>query len=174
MSPQPQFIIDDAPTVAWPVIVRMPADGGHAYWQFTGTFRVYAEEDYERLIPSTPKDTEGQPIERRRLEVLEENAQALPSFLVGWEGVTDRAGHALPIAELPRLIRASPYGLPLSAGLWKAVMEIRSGLPPAIPPELAASAATPAAPEEVTALGNSAPPPAAGSSSAAGPAAPTN
>jgi hypothetical protein len=152
-----KFILDPAPTVAWPVTVALPADGGAlADWQFTGVFRVYSEADYERLLPRPPVADDGRPVERTRAQVLAENAAALPQFLVGWLDVVHPDGTPVPIAALPDIVTGHPCGLPLSAGLWRAVMEIRYGVAPA--------KGQGAAPEAVSTAGNSAPPPAAGSS----------
>lgn len=162
----PKFILDPAPTVAWPVVVSLPADGGVLTdWRFTGVFRVYSEVDYERLLPKPALDAEGKLVERTRAQVLAENAASLPSHLVGWLDVVGPDDKAVPIAELPRVLTETPYGMPLSVGLWRAVMEIRYGVPP--------QGAAPAADEQVTTLGNSAPPPAAGPRSGET-AAPTN
>ena len=154
----PAFVLDPNPTVRWPVTVRIPADGGQlATFRFEARVRVYAEDDYERLLPRPPLGEDGKAEPRSARAVLAENAAALPAHIVDWFGVLDADGRAVPIDALPEQLAYGPYGMALSQGLWRAVNEVRYGLTPS-------GGAT---------LGNCVPSPATGSATAT-PAAPTN
>lgn len=142
-TPKP-FVVDAAPTVRWPVSLKLPVDGGFADFQFHALLRVYSEEDYERLLPANPvEDTEKATLLK---DVLAANARLLPPFVVGWDEVLGADGLPLPVSALPGLI-TGPYGKALSIGLYRAIGEVRYGLEP----DTGATA------------GNSAPLPAAGS-----------
>lgn len=137
------FVIDPQPKVRWPVRVSLPADGGHADFLFHADIRVFAEDDYDALLPARPADVDGRPLK----DILAQNAELLPKFVAGWDGVTHPDGSAVPVSELPTLL-IGPYGRPLSVGLFRAIGEVRYGLDP----DLGGASE-----------GNSAPPSAAGS-----------
>ncbi len=131
-SPAPAFILDQNPTVRWPVTVRIPADGGQlATYRFEARIRVYSEDDYERLLPKQALTEDGKPAQRSTKEVLAENAATLPSFIADWSGVLDAERRPLPIEALREQLLHGPYGMTLSQGLWRAVHEVRYGLEPA-------------------------------------------
>ncbi|MDR2450999.1 MAG: hypothetical protein LBE85_04340 [Candidatus Accumulibacter sp.] len=120
------FIFTAEPAVRWPVTVRLPADGGaFAEVAFEALIRVYSETEFERLTPAPG----GEKTKSTR-EVLEENADILPRIVIDWFGVLDARGDPAPIASLAEIIRHNPYGLPLSAALWRAINEVRFGLDP--------------------------------------------
>lgn len=136
------FVIDPTPTVRWPVTVRIPVEGGFEEWRFTGIFKVLPEEAFEAW-DDVPEDAG-----RKLSEVLADNARKFAGVLVGWDGVTDPEGR--PVTFTAGLLQeqvCGPRGLALSAGINKALQQIRFGLSPDQPG---------------AALGNSVAPPAAG------------
>jgi len=147
------FVIDPTPTVRWPVIVQVPAEGGFEEWRFTGVFKVLPEEDFEAWddAPEGAEDdaSEGAKVADRKLSaVLADNARKFAGVLVGWDEVTDPAGR--PVTFTTALLQeqvCGPRGLALSAGINKALQQIRFGFSPDQPG---------------AALGNSVAPPAAG------------
>lgn len=152
------FVIDPTPTVRWPVIVQIPVEGSYEEWRFTGIFKVLPEEDFEAWddAPEGPEDdaSEGakndapKVADRKLSAVLADNARKFAGVLVGWDEVTDPAGR--PVAFTTALLQeqvCGPRGLALSAGINKALRQIRFGLSPDQPG---------------AALGNSVAPPAAG------------
>lgn len=156
------FVIDPNPTVRWPVTVRIPVEGGFEEWRFTGIFKVLPEEDFEawddlpegadRRLSEVPADNAQSDVpkgtDRKLSEVLADNARKFAGVLVGWDEVTDPAGR--PVTFTAALLEeqvCGPRGLALSAGINKALQQIRFGLSPDQPG---------------AALGNSVAPPAAG------------
>lgn len=121
---KPLFVIDPYPTVDWPVIVKLAADGGSfEEYQFTAKIRVLSPSEYEAL--SAVKAGDSEPTWQ---EILSDNARKFSELVVGWDGPTDPDGNAVPFT--PEVLAAQvigPHGLALSAGLWKAVNEIRFG-----------------------------------------------
>lgn len=134
IAPVIDFVIDMTPTVAWPVTVLLPVAGGKvAPFRFSATVRVFSEREYEQMLPAAAADTENaedtQGAGGRTLaDVLDENARELPRHILDWDGVRDIDGKPLAIDVLPETLRG-PYGPALSKGLWRAVMEVRYGLP---------------------------------------------
>jgi hypothetical protein len=123
----PVFVIDPAP-VPWPVDVRVPAAGGTFITRrFTALINVLSESEYQRLLdvpeadPAAPEKTEK--------EHLEDNAQLFPGFIAGWDGVAQADGTPVPYSTkaLADLV-TGPYGKAVSAGLWRAVSEVRHGV----------------------------------------------
>lgn len=145
----PGFIIHPNPVVRWPVTVELPAAGGTLQkFQFLADVRVCSEAEYDELIPEPAAPVEGaREAPRKVQDLLAENAAILPLLIADWVGPAAPNGTPVPIAELSRLL-TSPYGRALAVGLWRAVREVRYGLPA----------------EEIpsASLGNSAPLPAAG------------
>ena len=119
----PNFVISSSPTVRWPVTVKIPGDGGMTESRFDARIRVFSEQEYDDLLP---KAVDGN---RSPEEVLAENAACLPKFILDWDGVTDDQDNPIPIARLPEILQG-PYGIPLSAGLWRAISEVRLGIDP--------------------------------------------
>lgn len=152
-----QFVIDREPVVRWPVTVALPQAGGKiAEFRFEADIRVCSEEEFETIVPDHAEAPKAEEIEakqeaaikRRTLrEVLQENAQVLPRLVRNWYGVCGPAGTPVPISDLPSTI-TGPYGRALSIALWRAIHQVRYGIP---------ADETPGAAE-----GNSAPSPAAG------------
>lgn len=140
---KPLFVIDPNPTVDWPVVVRLPADGGmFEEYQFTAKIRVLSAAEYAALSEVTaPPVAAEENLPMTMLELLQDNARKFGELVVGWQGPTDKDGKAVPFS--PEVLTeqiTGPHGAGLSAGLWVAIREIRSG----------------------TRLGNSAPPSVAG------------
>ncbi|MCB1908818.1 MAG: hypothetical protein KDH15_15740 [Rhodocyclaceae bacterium] len=151
---QTQFVIEREPVVTWPVTVELPRPGGRIEpFRFVAVVRVLSEDEYETIIPAHGADddvaaAQDAEIQRRTLrDVLADNARVLPRLITGWQGVTAPAGGDVPIAELPAVL-TGPYGRALSVALWRAIHQVRYGIP---------AEQTPGAAE-----GNSAPSPAAG------------
>lgn len=131
----PLFVIDRAPTIKWPVIVRIPVDGGEfASYQFSGVFKHFSEDEYDAIMRTNQiavkdKDDGIKPIPgQTRADVLRENAELIPKVLVGWDGIRDASGAAVEftIDELRKQI-VGVNGSYLSSGLWIALAEIRNG-----------------------------------------------
>ena len=61
-------------------------------------------------------------------DILRENAALFPKLLAGWEGVASSAGNEVEYSakSLQEQI-TGPNGPFLSAGLWRAISEIRNG-----------------------------------------------
>lgn len=151
---QTHFVIEREPSVTWPVTVELPQPGGRiAPFRFDAEVRVLSEDEYEAFIPAHGADDDVESaqdaeIQRRTLrEVLADNARVLPRLITGWHGVTAPGGGEVPIADLPAVL-TGPYGRALSVALWRAIHQVRYGIP---------ADDTPGAAE-----GNSAPSPAAG------------
>ena len=126
----PAFVIDAPATIEWPVTVTHPVDGGElASFRFTGVFRRLSEEALDELLGTgTPAADGAEPRGARLAQVLQENATLFAGVLAGWQGVLAADGSAAPYS-VERLAAAvtGANGVYLSAGLWRAVAEIRNG-----------------------------------------------
>jgi len=122
---KPLFVIDNDPVVPWPVIVKLPQAGGtFGEFQFEANIRVLSPGEYEAMFKA-PADKNGvSPMS----EVVEENVPLFQRLITGWDGVKDRAGNAVPFTpeKLAEQV-TGPYGPALSAGLWRAINEVRFG-----------------------------------------------
>lgn len=126
----PAFVIDAPATIDWPVTVTHPVDGGElARFRFTGTFKRLSEEALDELLGTgEPQSGEGEADVKRLAQVLRDNAELFPQVLVGWQGVRTADGDEAPFtAERLRAAVTGAHGQYLSAGLWRAVAEIRNG-----------------------------------------------
>ena len=146
-KPVPAFVIDPAPTIEWPVIVSIPVDGGgNAEFQFTGIFKRLSDAELDEVLgvdeagnkalpEIKPGDGSGEliagepfvPAPRMR-DMLRENADLFPKLLIGWKGVTTATGEEAAFSD--ESLRAQTVGANgrfLSAGLWRAITEIRNG-----------------------------------------------
>lgn len=120
---QIQFIIEDEPTVEWPVTVMLPVAGGNFLpFRFNVTMKVLSPEQYESLFGDLPKDAQMS-------AVLQANVEKFQQVIVGWdESVKDRSGN--PVIYTPEVLAAQitgPRGPALSVGLWRAINEVRFG-----------------------------------------------
>lgn len=124
----PVFVITPEP-VPWPVDVRVPAAGGTFITRrFTARINVLSESDYQRLLDAPAADPAAP--EKTEKEHLEDNARLFPSFIAGWgKDVQTPDGQPVPfsIQALADLV-TGPYGKAVSAGLWRAVSEVRHGV----------------------------------------------
>lgn len=159
MEQRPLFVIDPSPVVDWPVIVRLPADGGtFEEYQFTAKFRVLAADEYAALEQARPKapaaavdsaaDAAPAPAAPAPAptmqEILQDNARQFAALVAGWSEIKDVARNDVPFtAEKLAAEVTGPRGAELSAGLWLAIREIRCGarLKNFVPPSVAGSAA---------------------------------
>jgi hypothetical protein len=118
----PLFVIDNDPIVSWPVIVKLPVDGGiYADYQFTAKIRVLSSADFEKLSSET---SEVQTMQ----EILQNNVIQFSKLIVGWDGPTDTNGNPVPFStEVLAAQITGSRGAELSAGLWNAIREIRTG-----------------------------------------------
>ena len=127
---KPQFVIDNDPIVDWPVIVKLPSAGGtFGDYQFTASMRVLSPKEYETLFadaPGTIQHDDG--LEPKLSEIVELNAPIFQRLITGWAGVNDRDGNTVPYTpeKLAEQING-PRGPALSAGLWRAISEVRFG-----------------------------------------------
>lgn len=133
----PLFVIDASPTIKWPVIVSLPADGGEQIeYQFTGVFKRLSEEAMYLLLGEgktiSPDEggvavTAGK-ITKSMQEILRENAELLPKLLTGWEGVKNALGEDATFSvERLKTHIVGVNGPFISTGLWRAIAEIRNG-----------------------------------------------
>lgn len=144
------FVIDTPPTIKWPVVVTLPVDGGQtAEYQFTGVFTRMPDDELDALMnldkpqpkplpeigPDTGELIVGEALvpavpDKTMREILLANAEKFPKLLVGWEGVKRASGAdaEFSVAALREQI-LGVNGKFLSAGLWRAVHEIRNGAP---------------------------------------------
>jgi hypothetical protein len=127
---KPLFVIDNDPIVDWPVIVKLPTTGGEfTEYQFTVSMRVLSPKEYEALFADAPgivkTDTDVPP---KLSEVVELNAPIFARLITGWVDVRDRDGNKVPYTpeKLAEQI-TGPRGPALSAGLWRAINEVRYG-----------------------------------------------
>lgn len=146
----PDFVIDPAPTIKWPVTVKLPVDGGERVeFEFTGIFKRLSDAELDKVLgvkepkklkalPKIKPDDGGElihgeivetlPAAKTIQEVLRDNAEKLPQLLIGWERVKKANGEdaAFSIKTLQAQILGVD-GKFISAGLWNAVYEIRNG-----------------------------------------------
>lgn len=123
---KPLFVIDDDPIVPWPVIVSLPAAGGKfAEFQFTVLMRVLSPAEYETLFADAP----GANGDATKLsDIVKLNAPIFQRLITGWECIKDREGNT--VAYTPEKLAeqiTGPRGPALSAGLWRAISEVRFG-----------------------------------------------
>lgn len=127
---KPQFVIDDDPIVDWPVTVKLPTAGGEfTEYQFSVSMRVLSPKEYEALFADAPgsvKQDEG--FGPKISEVVELNAPIFQRLITGWQRVTDRDGNTVDYSpeKLAEQV-TGPRGPALSAGLWRAIGEVRYG-----------------------------------------------
>lgn len=140
---KPLFVIDNDPIVPWPVIVSLPTAGGKFdKYQFTVLMRVLSPEEYEKLLADAPGVVKENDAEKSDLtkefekvftppklsEIVRLNAPIFQRLITGWEGVKDREGNT--VAYTPEKLAeqiTGPRGPTLSAGLWRAINEVRYG-----------------------------------------------
>lgn len=127
---KPQFVIDDDPVVDWPVIVKVPADGGtFNEFQFTVSMHVLSPKEYEQLFADAPGNIKNEGDKAPMMsEILAENVPIFQRMVTGWSGVTDKNGSEVgytPERLAEQLV--GKRGRELSAGLWRAINEIRYG-----------------------------------------------
>lgn len=129
---KPRFVIDNDPIVDWPVIVHLPSDGKFDEYQFTVSMRVLSPAEYEQLFAAAPgivKKDDALTDEPPKLsEIVQLNAPIFQRLITGWDGVNDREGNA--VAYTPEKLAeqiTGPRGPALSAGLWRAINEVRYG-----------------------------------------------
>jgi hypothetical protein len=115
-------IIDQAPdTIEWPVSVGVPADGGKIRkFEFTGMFKRRNQDDRD--------DAAKQAEDSDPAEWVENFVDRIKDIMVGWSGVSDADGNALPFS-IPNLRKAcrSVTGPALIVGINKAVSEYEFG-----------------------------------------------
>ncbi len=127
---KPRFVIDDDPIVEWPVIVKLPSDGGlFNEYQFTVSMRVLSPKGYEDLFAAAPasiKRDEMPPMS----EMLAENVPIFQSLVTGWgSDVVDPSGNAVEFTDGKLAEQVTgPAGSALSSGLWRAISEVRYGM----------------------------------------------
>lgn len=127
----PVFVITPAP-VPWPVDVSVPVAGGaFEMRRFTALINVLSEAEYEALlaVPAPANDAPAAP-EKTEKEHLEDNARLFPSLIAGWGAdVQTPGGQPVPFsARALADVVTGPHGKAVSAGLWRAVSEVRHGV----------------------------------------------
>ncbi len=132
MEPQnkPLFVIDDDPVVDWPVIVSLPADGGtFEEHQFTVSMRVLSPAEYEALFADAPANIRSAGEAMKASEVVTLNVPIFQRLITGWSDVKDSDGN--DVAYTPETLAGQITGkraLAISAGLWRAISEVRFGV----------------------------------------------
>jgi hypothetical protein len=146
-KPTPLFVIDAPDVIEWPVTVHLPVDGGEtAEFCFTGIFKRLSDAELDTLLgvegpaklKPMPHDGGGElvvgeivealPPAKRMAEVLRENADLFPQILVGWKQVKTTSGEDVPFSDHCLQAQVTgPNGRFVSAGLWRAIAEIRNG-----------------------------------------------
>lgn len=118
------FVVKQNDTIRWPVKVQLPADGGlTAEQEFLGVFKRLAPEAAIALAQQGVDETASFPA------MLQANVEKFGQLLVGWDGVTDAAGAALPFSQdLLRQLVTGPDGAAFSRGIWEAVNELTYGV----------------------------------------------
>ena len=134
------FVIVANPTVQWPIVVCVPADGGRIEeWKFTGIFRVLSEAEFDAWSDgpeiddgaADPEAVSAQVAVLQLSEVLARNADKFAEVLVGWDGVTSENGEAIPFSvELFKAQVMGVHGRALSVGINTALRQIRYGVAP--------------------------------------------
>lgn len=124
------FVVDPSPVIEWPVTVSLPVDGGEiADFRFTGIFKRMSDVALDEILGvGKTVATDEAETGRRMRDVLRENAEIFPELLVGWKEVKTASGDEVPFCV--EVLKAQIIGLNgrfLSAGIWRAVAEIRSG-----------------------------------------------
>jgi len=124
---KPQFVIDDDPIVDWPVIVKLPSSGGRfTEYEFSVSMRVLSPKEYEDIFDKTKAPSD--PSSSKLSEIIEMDVPLFQRLIIGWSGVTDRDGNEVEYSpeKLAEQV-TGPRGLPLQAGLMRAISEIRYG-----------------------------------------------
>ncbi|MEN2424724.1 hypothetical protein AA0N74_01595 [Chromobacterium vaccinii] len=118
------FIMKQNDTIRWPVKVQLPADGGlKSDQEFLGVFKRLAPEVVIALAQQDVDETAS------FTAMLQANVDKFGQLLVGWEGVTDAAGAALPFnLDLLHQLVTGPDGAAFSRGIWEAVNELTYGV----------------------------------------------
>lgn len=126
----PFFVIDDNPIVEWPVKVSLPVAGGKfADFQFNVLMKVLSPTEYEQLFKDAPGAAKGDDaIVPKLSEIVTLNVPIFQRLITGWSGVKDAGGNE--VAFTPEKLAeqtTGPRGPALSAGLWRAINEVRYG-----------------------------------------------
>ncbi|WP_047243153.1 hypothetical protein [Chromobacterium subtsugae] len=118
------FVVKKDETIRWPVKVQLPADGGLTMEQeFLGVFKRVAPEAVIALAQQGVDESVTFPA------MLQANVDKFGQLLVGWDGVTDAVGAALPFSlDLLRQLVTGPDGAAFSRGIWEAVNELTYGV----------------------------------------------
>lgn len=125
---KPLFVIDDDPIVSWPVTVSLPAAGGvFTDFQFSVDMRILSPAEYEELFKTAPGDVNDEATSRQLSEIVKLNAEIFQRLIIDWDGVTDKNGEVAYSPEKFAEEINGPRGMALSAGLWKAISEVRFG-----------------------------------------------
>lgn len=127
---KPMFMIIEDPTVEWPVIVSMPADGGgFAEFQMNATIRVLPPKEYEDLIKKESEPPSGAETMIRPIsEVLEGNYRIFSRLIMGWGNVLDGSRNQVAFSqEQLRKLTTGVHGIRFSDAVWRAISEVRTG-----------------------------------------------
>lgn len=162
MNPQdtqkqiPEFELDTANKIWWPVNVAIPVDGGKlAEFQFEAEFNVLSEAEYDAILGEKKANDARQLAEmlaaqpnvlsqgeyeallrdnaaadggKKVSEILEENFGKIRQIVTGWRKIK-RNGADVPFSEAElRAQLTGKYGRALSTGIWGALTQIRYGI----------------------------------------------
>ncbi len=125
---KPLFVIDNDPVVDWPVIVSLPSAGGtFKEFQFDVSMHVLSPDEYEQLFKTAAEEKDAVTVPMS--EVLKRNVPIFQRIITGWTGVADRDGNTVPYSpeKLAEQITGK-RGPALSAGIWRAINEVRYGM----------------------------------------------
>lgn len=113
------FKLDASPTYFFPVTVEQPADGGKfPKSTFDAEFKRLSKteiKDIFQRLPGMTKDGE---------EAINDD-EILALVFVGWKGIVDASGDALPYSETSRAVMLDIQGV--SNGIVKAFFDSISG-----------------------------------------------
>lgn len=124
----PMFVIVDEPVVRWPVTVSLPAAGGvFTNFQFSVDMRVLSPAEYEALFATAPGVVKDETVGSKLSEIVKLNAEIFQRLITDWDGVSDKNGKVAYSPEKLAEQINGPRGPALSAGLWRAISEIRYG-----------------------------------------------
>jgi hypothetical protein len=86
------FVLTQSDTYTWPVSFEIPVDGGrHERQNFDGEFKRLPQSKVAPMVSELNKLDDGEDLDRITELAVE--------ILVGWSGVTDGAGEAVPFSQ---------------------------------------------------------------------------
>lgn len=88
------FVLNQSPSYTWPVKITLPVDGRKEVHTFDAEFKRLPQTRINELIQTLRDQERG-----RRDDDLVQDTDACREVLVGWSGVVDDDGKAIPFSE---------------------------------------------------------------------------